>query len=336
MNRPFYHRYTNFLIHFGNMKYENHPFGDGYWCTPESPEWPGFFAQNPYRVYADKFGPSLARDRSAEAEDETSQYALHLLDLFLPTTQAAHSLAHEPRDVEAFPDGGFVALHSDLHSPRDIAVLARASRFGADSHRHADQGSFALFAGGTALITPSGYFGAAYGTKHHFEWTCTSAAHNTLLIDGAGQPRNDSRSMGKIAEVDEKRKYCKLDLSRAYPDTPLRRWEREIMVHGNRVILCDHVETEVETELSFLLHTLALPEVYGHAFVLSRNGVRLRVVAKEGLFTEPKISNRFGVSLNEGVSPEYAVYMPQQYHVTYQTGRAKTHQIIVEFDVVYT
>lgn len=57
LDRPFYQRLPQFLLHFAEKERENHPFGDGYWCGSEDPEWKGFFAQNPFRLYAERFGP---------------------------------------------------------------------------------------------------------------------------------------------------------------------------------------------------------------------------------------------------------------------------------------
>ena len=217
--RPFYHRYSNYLIHFADPKREIYPFGDGYWCNPDSKEWPGFFAQNPYRVYAEKFGPALAKERMKELAS-AEKYELHLLDLFIPVAPySKKSLANEPSDLAVFPDGGFAAIHSDLYSEKDIAVLARASKFSYDSHRHADQGSFAIFAGKAALISPSGYFGAAYGTKHHLEWMKKTKAHNTLIIGGCDQTVVEpTESVGKIIEWSESEKSVTLDLTSAYPN----------------------------------------------------------------------------------------------------------------------
>ena len=49
LDRPFYQRLPQFLLHFAEKGRENHPFGDGYWCGSEDAEWRGFFAQNTAR-----------------------------------------------------------------------------------------------------------------------------------------------------------------------------------------------------------------------------------------------------------------------------------------------
>ncbi len=329
--RPFYHRYTNYLLHFCDPRYELHPFGDGYWCSPESPEWPGFFAQNPYRYYAEKFGPELARRRMAEAEAKIDIFKLHLLDVFLPVKSCEKSLAHEPRNVEIFPDGGFAAIHSDFGKSGDVAVLARASRFGSDSHRHADQGSFAIFADGTAFITPSGYFGRRYGTKHHFEWTNTTKAHNSLLFDGTGQPTFSMKSRGKIIACDEASKSVTLDMSEAYENIKL--WQREITLCNNTVTVCDRVEADFPIEVTYPLHAISEPRADGNTVIIERKNKSLTVVPKEGGLKLYEITDSFEVELNKGEPPEYAVQMPEQYHITYKTEKAYRHKIVVEYRI---
>ncbi len=331
-DRPFYHRYTNYLIHFADPKREIHPFGDGYWCTPDSEEWPGFFAQNPYRVYAEKFGPELARERMHELAG-ADKYELHLLDLFLPIKPCSEkSLAREPRNLAVFPDGGFGAIHSDIYSESDIAVLCRASRFSHDSHRHADQGSFALFAGKYALISPSGYFGAGYGTKHHFEWLKSTKAHNTLIIGGCDQRIVDPvDSVGRITDWSEDEKSITLDLSSAYPNVNL--FTRKLTLKGATLTVHDTVESQEDVDILYPLHTLSRPSSDGNNVKVERGNAELLIVPTQGNLKLDCISDKFDVDLNEGIADEYKVEMPKQYHIYYKAAPARRHEITVEYRI---
>jgi len=328
-NRPFYHRYTNFLLHFCNYKYENFPFCDGYWEKPLSKEWPGFFAQNPYTVYADKFGPELAIKKCKEYSNQDIYY-LHLLDLFLPTLKKEKNcLAKEPSDVAVFPDGGFIAMHTDFNSQDDICVMARASRFSHDSHRHKDQGSFALFCGGVSLISPSGYYGIGYGTNHHMNWTNSTKAHNSILVDGIGQenvPILDA--VGKIASVDEESKTAVLDMSTCYPD--IKMWQRTLKLENGCLTVKDEIEADKEVEITYCLHTLSQPVANGNSVKIERKGVKMDIVPDECL-TLSDISDKFDVDVNDGQPKELHVETEPQYHIYYKTKKAKTHS----FDVIY-
>jgi len=333
-DRPFYHRYTDYLIHFADPRREIHPFGDGYWCTPDSEEWPGFFAQNPYRVYAEKFGPELARERMEELSF-AEKYELHLLDIFLPISPyKGKSLAREPKNLAVFPDGGFAAIHSDIYSDDDIAVLCRASRFSHDSHRHADQGSFALFAGRHALISPSGYFGAGYGTRHHFEWLKKTKAHNTLIIGGYDQTAvPNTESTGCITEWSEDDKSITLDLSSAYPN--VREFRRTLSLSGTTLTVTDTVVSDEDVDVLYPLHALSEPRACGNSVEIERGDTKLTVTPISGELMLDTVTDKFDVDVNEGVADEYKVTMPKQYHVYYKAAPARRHEIRVEYIIEY-
>ena len=55
-DHPFYKNYCQFAMDFVAPEQDIHPFGDGFWCKRDGREWPGFFAQNPLRIYAERFG----------------------------------------------------------------------------------------------------------------------------------------------------------------------------------------------------------------------------------------------------------------------------------------
>lgn len=329
MARPFYHRYTNFLLHFCNYKYENFPFCDGYWEKPLSKEWPGFFAQNPFTVYADKFGPELAKKKCREYSNQDIYY-LHLLDLFLPTLRAEEkTLAKEPNNVAVFPDGGFIAMHTDLESDDDICVMARASRFSHDSHRHKDQGSFALFCGGVSLISPSGYYGIGYGTNHHTKWTNSSKAHNTLLVDGMGQENVPIlEAVGKIVSVDEDNKTAILDMSSCYPD--IAKWQRILHLQSGCLTVKDEIEADKEVEITYCLHALSQPVAEGSTVKLERKGVKMDIIP-DGKLSLSEICDKFDVDVNDGQPEEFHVETQPQYHIYYKTKKAKSHSFEVKY-----
>ncbi len=333
LNRPFYRNLTNYFLHFANPEFENHPFGDGYWCSPEDEEWPGFFAQSPCRFYADRFGPSLARERAAK-QATPELYLLHLLDVFLPANREQAVTVPEAQNVACFADAGFVSMHTALNDTKeDLAVLARASKFGSDSHRHADQGAFALFYRGKALLTPSGYFGRGYGTKHHFEWLKTTQAHNCILIDGEGQPVNSMLSRATILSCEDRGavKEAKLDASAAYP--MLRSWIRTLRIEGKTVTVVDEIEADHPVTVTYPLHTLSQPEAVGNCVRVERGDARLLIEPQGDDLQLTEITDRYTVDLNEGVPAEFCVQMPQQYHVYYQTKSAMTHRLTVRYTV---
>lgn len=331
LNRPFYQRYSQFLLHFANPEFENHPFGDGYWCRPMDAEWPGFFAQNPYRVYADRFGPAEAKARRA-ALASPEHFELHLMDAFLPAGKAPDEcLTGEARRAAAFPKGGFVSMQTDLKNTENcLALLARASRFGSVSHQHSDQGSFALFSGGVALVSPSGYFGRRWGSGHHLNWTNCSRAHNTLTVNGKGMETFSWKPVGRILSCGEKDGVFEavLDLSGAYEE--LTRWIRTLrMDPAGTVTVHDSVEAAQAAELEWHLHALSAPRAEGDGLTLERKGKRLEIRPLEGLEPGCELRDFFDVDLNDGEPEDYHVTRPPQYHMTWHTKKKTGHEITV-------
>ncbi len=335
LKRPFYQRLIRYFQHFCPPGWEIHPFADGYWCKPDDAEWPGFFAQNPYHIYAERFGDQLTQQWSQQAQKQNI-FKLHLLDVFLPSGKPdPNSLAGESTRACAFPDSGYISLHTDPEHPEsELALLARASRYGSVSHQHADQGSFSLMAGGTALISPSGYFGRQYGTKHHMEWTNQTRAHNTLLVNGEGQASFSHESTGRVLYAREDADGVlrgAVDPSDAYEHVTA--WTRSFELTEDTLTVTDHVGLDAPYSLDYLLHSLSRPELTENGMYLERNGWKLEIMPKHSQLHSPEISDRFGVDLNEGEPEAYHVTMPPQYHMRWQTPVAQTHVIQVVYKI---
>lgn len=336
-DRPFYRNYARYLLHFALPDHEIHPFGDGYWCSPDSPEWPGFFAQNPFRIYADVAGLPEAK-RYDEQLSSQEIFKLHLLDVFLPSAGLGGNADRTApvTDADAFPEAGFVSLHSDRTQPeRDLHVMARASKFGHGSHRHPDNGSFAVFIGGTAMLAPSGYFGREYGTQHHMQWLNSTKAHNAILVDGIGQTFGEHRHTGKVVSCgidDCGVRYTVLDLSPSYP--MLTRWVRIIRItDAHTVGITDDIASAEPHIITYPLHTLSRPVRDGICVTVHRNGHDMTVTPAAGCFETLSLSDRYDVDLNAGVPEEFHVTMPEQFHIYYETEARTEHHICVTIHI---
>ncbi len=332
LHRPFYMRYSQFALHYCDPSYEIHPFGDGYWCGAEDVEWPGFFAQNPYRIYAERFGPESARERMRDLA-APELFKLHLLDVFLPPQpdESDNGITGEVESCAIFADGGYVAMHTDMGAEDDICILARATPFPVGSHRHADQGAFALFFGGETLISPSGYFGRGYGTRHHREWTRSTKAHNVPLIGGAGQ-KSDLAAVGRITEFDGDNRYCRLDLSALY--SGVTKYMRLIELDEGGVTVTDEIESDEPLDVLYPLHTLSLPIYEDGCVTVTRERAFMRISPISGDLSPLEITDRYDVDLNDGVDEEFRVEMPKQYHIYYRAEAALAHCIKMRFDLV--
>ena len=335
LERPFFRNYARFLLHFALPDHEIHPFGDGYWCTPDSQEWPGFFAQNPFRIYAGLSGLPEAMEMERKLAMPELFY-LHLLDIFLPQAQIASRKVRDITDADAFLDAGYVSLHSDHTAPQtDLHLMAKASKFGPGSHRQPDNGSFSLFSGGTALLCPSGYFGRECASTHHMKWYNTTKAHNAILVDGVGQNYFDFRHTGKIVscapEEDGSRKAV-LDLTESYP--MLKEWVRTLtVVDRHTAVIEDMITAEREVTITYALHTLSPPRPSGEGFTVIRQRKTMEVIPEPEQFISRTISDQYDVDLNADVPAAYHVTMPQQYHVYFETASKKAHHLRVVIKV---
>lgn len=338
LDRPFYQRVSQFFTHFSPLGWETHPFGDGYWCNSEDKEWPGFFAQNPYRFYAQRFGPDLVRDWTKKLE-LPEIFRLHLLDIFIPEgNPPKEHLTGETTNTYEFTNAGVLSHHSDIFNPdKDIALLARASKYGSVSHQHSDQGNFAIMCDGIMLTGPSGYFGYQYGTDHHKQWTNQTKAHNCILVDGEGQPSYSYSATGKIKEckeLDNNEFTATLDLSEAYPT--LKHWIRHLhMTNDGIITIKDDILADKDVEISWLLHSLSEPSLENGNFVINRQGKKLTIIEQSGILDNPHTTSEFDPhvfhNMPEGVVPW--MELDDQYHTTWKTNKLKQHNIEVKFKI---
>ena len=331
--KPFYRNLIKYIVHFANPEYELHPFGDGYWCKSTDEEWPGFFCQNPYRVYAEMFGDEYARELSRKYA-APDYYRLHLLDIFMKLPSGKEKPEAVPvNDMELFADTGFISNHTDLKNMgKDFALQIRASRFGSDSHRHADQCSFALFYAGKALISPSGYFGRQYGSKHHFGWLCTTKAHNALLFNGKGQYERSHKTVGKINACfrDGNVFYAETEAGDAYPVEV--KWLRKFRMTENELVITDEVASEEPVSVIYPLHSVKPFSITGNEAEIE-NGVKLHIKMTSEQPIKCSTTDRYDVDLNEGEPEEYHVKMPAQYHLYYEFAKSKKHTIECRYTI---
>jgi len=258
-----------------------------------------------------------------------------LLDVFLPEGEYdPSSLAGDVTRACAFPDTGYISLHTDpWHPEKELALVARSSRYGSISHEHADQGSFALLCGGTALISPSGYFGRGYGTKHHREWTNHTRAHNTILVNDQEQEDFSYRATGKVLYARDEEDVLKgaVDPSHAYEQ--VEKWQRSFELRENELVVEDEIELKAPGKISWLLHALSEPLISGNQISLTRKGIHLEIIPEGNDLKNPSVSDQFDTPLNEGEPEAYHVTMPQQYHMKWETEEKKNHHIRVHFKV---
>ena len=120
--------------------------------------------------------------------------------LLAPVIEGAINLLPEHTQNSAyFPSIGWVAMHSDLRDRGRTSVYFKSSQYGAASHGHYDQNSFAVNSLGRPLLIDSGYYDS-YASPHHFGWTMRTKAHNAITFDG-GIGQGDEKKIGWDSEA---------------------------------------------------------------------------------------------------------------------------------------
>ncbi len=230
-------------------------------------------------------------------------------------------------EARLFADTGTMIANSDMEDAgKNITLEFRSSSYGAFAHAHADQNSFNIMAAGENIVADAGYY-VDWHDKHHYEYAIQTKAHNTLLIDGKGQPVFSSLGWGQITGFKQGDGYVWVrgDASRAYPGSGLERFDRDILWLGSgsvkTCIVYDSVKMKDArpSELSWLLHLTAKPEFKpgGTQLNASREKSELQVnwLAPAGLeisatdkFDTPPVFGEF--------RKEHFVNLPPQWHLT--------------------
>jgi hypothetical protein len=261
---PFYKNFIYFARDFITPDQNTHPFGDGFWCRRDGNEWPGFFSQNPLRIYAARFGDKEDFQQSVALERVISDYQLHLLDIVPTIKQIEFNTAVKSKNPSKKKQAEQSVLnHYYAHAglgkltQKQLSLYYRASLFGNSSHRHGDQGNIGLFDEGTGILIPTGSYGYRFGSKHHSQWTRQTIAHNLPLIARKGQKLDDRSAIAEVVQNRNESNYqlVTLDLSSSY-NKPLKRFYRTIiLIDEYGLIMIDSIILTQEESVHWRLHS---------------------------------------------------------------------------------
>ena len=154
-------------------------------------------------------------------------------------------------------DIGWVGMHSDLSDPDDIMLLFKSSPMGSFNHSHADQNHFVIYGYGEPLVIDSGYYDW-YGSPHDVNWTRQTKAHNSILVNGEGQPIFDITAKGSITDhfAGPAGGYTVGDATPAYKGK-LSKFERHISyVRPDTFLIVDELAAENPSTFTWCCHAL--------------------------------------------------------------------------------
>ncbi|MGM0494731.1 MAG: DUF4962 domain-containing protein, partial [Armatimonadota bacterium] len=227
---------------------DRHHFGDGNLGSP------GGADRNNQLLYATRYDNPYFKwyaDQIHGSED-TGVFGYWWYDYDLP--------ARPPIDVpqsKYLSDIGWVGMHSDMSDPDDVMLIFKSSWYGSFNHSHADQNHFVINAYGEPLLIDSGYYDW-YGSDHDRNWTRQTKAHNSILVNGEGQPIFDITAKGEIVDYFESPVGCYTagDATQAYKGK-LSKFVRHVLyVRPDTFVVIDELEAEEASTWTWAAHSL--------------------------------------------------------------------------------
>ncbi len=181
--------------------------------------------------------------------------------------------------ARAFLQTGQVAAYDQFYNHLSDRIFFRSSPWGGHSHSHADQNNFVIHSGAEILAADVGYY-TYYGDEYHTNWSRTTFTHNTILINGEGQPKSID-SKGKISAFFNSPDYTFFagDASAAYRE-PMERFERAILfIRPGVYVIYDELQASEPSEFTWLLNAFQEAEIdeAGRTMTVPQQDRRLRV-----------------------------------------------------------
>ncbi|MGE5508066.1 MAG: DUF4962 domain-containing protein [Chitinophagales bacterium] len=301
------------------------PFGDHHGTPPNAED-----AARMLRlasVYRDPLAQWWGLEALTHAEPQRPELLVWLFLWWDPALAPEPPGAAEPPPAAVFAEAGWAVFHTTLQNQDGVHFALRSGKAmetGA-SHTHADLNHLVLRAGGEDLLLDSGVYDY-YGSPHFAQWFTQTRAHNTILVDGAGQGANAAGAGGAItgflhtgtfdyvvAEVGPGAYPGRLEMFRRH--VLFRRPAAETAGGADDLgwfLVFDEVKGLEPLGVQWLWHTSAEPELFpgGLRFRRGSAGLCMRFLPAAGLATE--ISHGFP----PGAEPERPV--PEEWHVALQ------------------
>lgn len=232
---------------------------------------------------------------------------------------------------------GWAALHSDLSKPvDDTFMLFKSSPYGSVSHSHGDQNAFSIMKGGVPLAIPSGYFGPKYDMPHHHQWTRSTKANNSVLVNGKGQKLKDHEATGSIVHFEDGKEYSYVmgDATPAYKGA-LTCFKRHILfLRPGVFVMIDDLKAPQNARFQWMLHALNKMSVSENNVATQNGHVRLNT----WLYSRDKMNlsttDQFDTPFNTGIPESFHREKPNQWHLTAETQKKSKENSIISIIVV--
>lgn len=339
LGHPWYRASGQALVYSFPPHSASNGFGDG----SEQGDTPSRLTAAFADYLARETGDAYAGWYAAECADLVAQdYELRLYRMCADRTYDMAFPADAPKMLW-YEDTGEVAMHSHPGSTDDdLALSFRSSTFGSGSHTTASQNAFNLLYEGQPVYRSTGYY-QNFSDAHNLMSYRHSRAHNTLLVNGIGQPYS-TKGYGSVVRAlgGSHISYCLGDASHAYcgvsddpmwvsafeqagisqtpengfGDTPLNCYRRHVlMLHPDILLVYDELEASEPVRWEWLLHSPVRFSIDEEQQMLTTAGADGSYVAVTQLFCGEPFSlsqtDRFRVPPAQ-ITPA----TPNQWHLT--------------------
>lgn len=281
LQHPFYKNLGKALVYACPPASMSAGFGDGNESFSSPTRQRVALADYIARETGDPYAAWYCRETQKAPDDfDMRLYRIGKSDKTYPVNQ---SLPEDAPKAVWFKDVGEMVAHSNLpHYQESLFLSFRSSPFGSGSHTLSDQNSFNLHFRGVPVYRSTGYY-LNFRDSHNLLSYRHTRAHNTLLIDGIGQPFS-TKAYGKTVRMFNGKhiSYCLGDASNAYSgiseypmwiknfeianvkqsvengfgETPLRKYRRHLfLLHPDIVVIYDELEADKPVRWDWLLHS---------------------------------------------------------------------------------
>ena len=221
---------------------------------------------------------------------------------------------------KAFASTGAVGMHTHIDRPdKNLSLVFRSSPFGGVGHTQASQNAFNIQFGGEPLFFRTGYY-SSWADPHSLLSYRHTRAHNSILVDGKGQPFTPP-GYGWIARFASGRRlaYALGDASNAYSGFPHRdsvtrmldRWQfaldesngfgdpgltrfrRHIAMVDDLVVIYDELTAEAPVQWSWLVKSRTGLSVDGNVYTATNSKGRGRLWLYSGSELQSEVTDRF-------------------------------------------
>ncbi len=252
----------------------------------------------------------------------------HIPFQYLSDTELTPKPPVDIAQAKLFPETGQLAAYDRFYDHLSDRIFFRSSWWGGHSHAHADQNNFVIHSGGEILAADTGYY-TYYGDDYHMKWTVTTNTHNSILINGEGQPKGIDYK-GEITEFFHSPAYTFFsgDASRAYEE-PMKRFERAILfIRPGVYVVYDELAAEEPSAFSWLLNTFQETEIDSSARVLTvpQQDRRLRVRHLLPRELDYRQSNERRYPIQTRAWSRFTEAFPEPWHIRVTTANKAEEQ----------